>query len=678
MSNRLAGESSPYLQQHANNPVSWFPWGDEAFEEAQKTKKPILLSIGYSACHWCHVMAHESFEDDAIAEVMNRLFVNVKVDREERPDVDKIYQTTHQLLTQRVGGWPLTMFLDGENQRPFFGGTYFPNEARHGMPAFSDLLEKVAVYYEKQRDQVHAQSNQLIDVLKKIDLSCGDEDVILNTVPIQKARDTFAQNFDRDFGGFGPAPKFPHATTIDRLLRHWSASANDAEPDLDSLLMSTLTLTRMANGGIFDHIGGGFCRYSVDKYWQIPHFEKMLYDNGPLLASYAQAAIATGESLFFDTANATADWMLADMLADNGGFFSSLDADSEGKEGTYYLWTPKQVKKLLGNDYIVFANHFGLDTDANFEGQWHFTVHAPIEDKKDLAAIERSKKILLAERETRIAPERDEKQLTSWNALSIRGLAISGRLLNRPDLILAATKAADFVRKNLIKNNRLYASYKDRQARFQAYFDDYAFMLDALLELLQSNWETENLSFAIQLADSMLEHFEDLERGAFYFTANDHETLIHRPKSIADEALPSGNGIAAFALQRLGFLLGEVRYLDAAERTLKSTWQSIENYPHAHVSLITALEEYLHHPEIIVIRGETKEIEYWRDSAIKLYAPQRMIFAIDANEENLPGALADKVAHEGESIAYKCIGTHCELPITTWEALAAELSGMTN
>ena len=367
MPNRLAGESSPYLQQHADNPVDWFPWGDEAFEEARKTGKPILLSVGYSACHWCHVMAHESFEDDAIADVMNRLYVNVKVDREERPDVDKIYQTAHQLLTQRGGGWPLTMFLDGDNRRPFFGGTYFPSEPRHGLPAFTDLLQKVSVFYQEQRDEIRTQSKQLLDIFKTLEPAGSDDATPLTAQPLQQARDTFAETFDRDYGGFGSAPKFPHATTIDRLLRHWRASANDVEPDLDALLMSTLSLTRMADGGLFDHVGGGFSRYSVDKYWQIPHFEKMLYDNGPLLALYAQAALATGESLFIDTANATADWMLADMQADNGGFFSTRDADSEGEEGLYYLWTPEQVEKLLGDDYGLFARRFGLDQEANFE-----------------------------------------------------------------------------------------------------------------------------------------------------------------------------------------------------------------------------------------------------------------------------------------------------------------------
>ena len=674
MPNRLAGESSPYLQQHADNPVDWFPWGDEAFEEARNSGKPILLSVGYSACHWCHVMAHESFEDASIAEVMNRLFVNVKVDREERPDVDKIYQTAHQLITQRGGGWPLTMFLDGENQRPFFGGTYFPNDARHGMPAFPDLLEKVASYYDEQRDEVRAQSEQLVGVFKKLEPGVSDGTIEFDAAPLQAARDTFAQSFDRDFGGFGSAPKFPHPTTLDRLLRHWRSSANDVEPDLDALVMSTLTLTRMADGGLFDHVGGGFCRYSVDRYWQIPHFEKMLYDNGPLLAIYAQAATATGETSFADTANATADWMLADMQADNGGFFSTRDADSEGEEGVYYLWTPDQVQELIGDDYAVFASRFGLDKEANFEGRWHLTVREPIADDDARAAIERSKKTLLTERLTRVAPGRDEKQLTSWNALAIRGLAIAGRSLERADLIHAASGAVDFIRENLLEDNRLLASFKDGKARFSAYLDDHAFLLDAVLELLQSRWQTQHLEFAIQIAELMLEHFEDHERGAFYFTANDHEALIHRPKSFADEAVPSGNGIAAFSLQRLGFILGETRYLDAAERTLRGAWQAIAEYPHGHVSLITALEEFLHHPEVVVIRGEPEEIARWRDSAAKVYAPRRMVFAIDAAESDLPGALADRKAIDGETVAYRCVGTHCDLPVTTWEALAADLS----
>ncbi len=673
MPNRLAKETSPYLLQHADNPVDWYPWGDEAFAAARETGKPVLLSIGYSACHWCHVMAHESFEDDGIAAVMNDLFINVKVDREERPDIDKIYQTAHQLITQRGGGWPLTMFLDGENQRPFFGGTYFPNEARYGMPAFADLLRNVATFYVDQRDDVRAQSEKILEVFTRLEPSPAGAGQALTAAPLDGARVTFEQTFDREYGGFGSAPKFPHPTTIDRLLRHWRSTANDAEPDVEALFMAALSLARMAEGGLFDHVGGGFYRYSVDRYWQIPHFEKMLYDNGPLLASYAQASIATGEKLFADAANATADWMLADMRDDNGGFYATRDADSEGHEGLFYLWDPDTARDLLGDDYAVFARRFGLDKDANFEGRWHLTVRQQISDD-EAVVIDRAKRVLLAERAKRVAPGRDEKQLTAWNALAIRGLAIAGRSLDRPELIDAAAAAVDFLQARLMREGRLLASYKDGEARFPAYLDDHAFLLDALLELLQARWNTGHLAFAQQTAELLLEHFEDGDNGGFWFTANDHEELIYRSKPLADEAVPSGNGVAAFALQRLGFLLGETRYLDAAERTLRAAWRAIDEYPHGHVSLLAALEEYLEHPEIIVLRGDQDEVSRWRDSASKVYAPRRLVFAIGRDAVNLPGALADRAPVDGDTVAYRCLGTHCEMPVTTWEALAAQLS----
>ncbi len=671
MPNRLGEETSPYLLQHADNPVDWYPWGEEAFELARETGKPVLLSVGYSACHWCHVMAHESFEDDATAELMNKLFVNIKVDREERPDVDKIYQTAHHLLTQRGGGWPLTMFLDAEDQRPFFGGTYFPKEPSHGMPSFGDLLQRVAQYHDEQREEIRQQSDKLVGVFKQLEPQ--PEDAEFTAVPLAQARDTFAETCDRDYGGFGGAPKFPHPTTIERLLRHWRSTSGDSEPDLDSLYMVSLTLKRMSDGGIFDHVGGGFCRYAVDRYWQIPHFEKMLYDNGPLLANYAQTALATGEKSFAATANATADWMLADMQADNGGFFSARDADSEGEEGLFYLWTPDEVRELLGDDYERFAAHFGLTESPNFEGRWHLTVRDEL-SKDDVELIERSKKVLLGVREERVPPLRDEKQLTAWNALAIRGLAIAGRALERPDLVDAAEGAVEFIRDNLVVDGRLLASYKDGKARFAAYLDDHAFLLDALLELLQARWSTAHLEFAIELAELLLEYFEDKELGGFWFTANDHETLIHRPKPIADEAIPSGNGVAALALQRLGFLLGETRYLKAAEGTLRVAWSTLASYPHGHVTLLNALEEYLENPEIIIMRGDEDEIAGWRESAAKVYAPSRLVFAISRDESGLLGALEDRKAVEDETVAYRCVGTHCELPVTSWEALAAQIS----
>ncbi len=685
MPNRLDTETSPYLRQHADNPVDWYPWSDEAFALARERGVPVLLSIGYSACHWCHVMAHESFEDEATAELMNKLFVNIKVDREERPDVDKIYQTAQQLLTQRPGGWPLTMFLSPYDQRPFFGGTYFPNEARYGMPAFGDLIEQVAGYFADNADDIRVQGDRLVETFGRLEPEPGDGTASIGAEPIADARNRFAQTFDKNYGGFGSAPKFPHPTTIDRLLRQWRASANDAEPDLDALFMATLTLKRMADGGIFDHLGGGFCRYSVDRYWQIPHFEKMLYDNGPLLALYAQASLATGDAFFATVAAETAQWMLDDMQAPNGGFYSSRDADSEGEEGKFYVWTQEEVDGLLDDERgSAFRQRYGMKDKPNFEGKWHLTVEQPLDaiaklvgkSESDTAElIDEARATLLEHRAQRVPPDRDDKQLTSWNALAIRGLAIAGRALEREDLCEAASDAIDFVRRELLVDGRLRAAYKDGRARFAAYLDDYAFLLDAILESLQTRWSSEHLALAIRLADDLLEHFEDTERGGFWFTANDHEDLMHRPRPFADEATPSGNGIAAFALQRLGFLLGEGRYLAAAERTLVAAWRAISEYPHGHVTLLTVLEEYLDEPEIVIIRGAEDEIRRWSRSAAKLYAPRRLVFAIPADAEQLPGALSDRAAVDGETVAYRCLGSHCELPVTSWEALAAEISG---
>ena len=680
--NRLAKETSPYLQQHADNPVDWYPWGSDALDRARREDKPILLSIGYSACHWCHVMAHESFEDGATAELMNELFVNIKVDREERPDIDRIYQTAQQLLTQRGGGWPLTMFINPQDQRPFFGGTYFPNEARYGMPAFGDLLKRVAAYYRDNRDEVRAQGQQLSTIFERLK-PAGGAGQVLDRTPIDAARDALARTFDSEFGGFGGAPKFPHPTSIDRALRHWRSTAHSEHADVEALFMATLTLTRMAEGGLYDQLGGGFCRYSVDRYWQIPHFEKMLYDNGALLALYAQAFIATGESLFGRVAGETADWMMSDMRSPDGSFYSTRDADSEGEEGKFYVWSVDELRSLLtADEYAIVARHFGLNAPPNFEGHWHLSVHETLDSiagspdggpSPGGQCLDSAKAKLLAARSARIWPGRDEKQLTSWNALAIRGLAIAGRSLGRTDLTVAASRAADFVRERLTRDGRLLASYKDGRARFAAYLDDHAFLLDALLELLQSDWQERHLDFAIELAEQMLRHFFDARNGGFYFTADDHEVLIDRPKPLADEAIPAGNGIAALALQRLGFLLGESRYLSATEKTLQYAWQAMLEYPHGHVSLITALEEYLAHPEIIVIRGEGDDIGRWRDSAAKLYAPRRLVFAIDRETSRLPGALANRRPVPGQTVAYRCVGSHCSLPLSSFEALTAAL-----
>ncbi len=681
--NRLGRETSPYLRQHADNPVDWYPWGDEAFAAARERDVPVLLSIGYSACHWCHVMAHESFEHEDTARVMNEKFVNVKVDREERPDIDRIYQTAHQLLTQRPGGWPLTMFLDPADQRPFFGGTYFPRDARYGMPAFVDLLARVAEFFRNQRDDVEQQSAQLAGIFARLESRQAAAVAALDASPLAAARKSFDEQFDRDYGGLGDAPKFPHAAVLERLLRHWRASAHEAEPDVGALYLVSLTLKRMADGGIRDHLGGGFSRYSVDRYWQIPHFEKMLYDNGPLLAVYAQAALATGEIEFRRVAVETAEWLLRRMQAEDGGFYASLDADSEGEEGRYYVWEPDEVRALLSEQaYPVVARYFGLDREANFEGRWHLAVQA---DAGELARefglgrgefealIDDARRSLLAARQRRVPPARDDKRLTSWNALAIRGLAIAARALGEPRFTTAAQRAVDFIRERLFVDGRLLASYKDGQARFPAYLDDHAFLLDALLELLQNDWRQSDLELAITLADLLLAHFHDAQDGGFFFTADDHEQLMHRGKPLTDEALPSGAGVAAIALQRLGFLLGEARYLDAAEGTLRNAWEALTQFPEAHVSLLNALEEYLGHPEIVIIRGGADEIERWRGATSQIYAPTRLVFGIDAGETALPGALADRAPRPGGTVAYRCTGSACSLPFDSLEALAREL-----
>jgi len=671
-SNRLAHETSPYLLQHADNPVDWYPWGTEALELARREDKPILLSIGYSACHWCHVMAHESFEDEATAATMNRLFVNVKVDREERPDLDKVYQVAHQILAQRGGGWPLTMFLTPGDLTPFFGGTYFPKEARYGMPAFVEILERVAGYYREHGEEVRRQNESLRNVFSDLVPPAADAGQALSATPIAESRRQLETQFDDDFGGFGAAPKFPHPSSLERLLRDWHGTASGTEPDLKALYMATLTLKRMGEGGLYDQLGGGFCRYSVDRYWMIPHFEKMLYDNGPLLALTAQAATATGDGFFRRIAVETAEWAIRDMQSPAGGFYSTLDADSEGHEGRFYVWDRKEVEALLSpREYAAFAMRFGLDREPNFEGAWHLHCFASIEsvaEQQDMTpraaaeVIDTARARLLAVRKRRVWPGRDEKILTAWNGLMVRGLAVAARALDRPDFAEAATRAVDFLRHHCLDGRQLHASFKDGRARFPAYLDDHAFLLEGLLALLEARWRTEDLDLACLLAATLVERFEDRERGGFWFTAEGADPPLYRPKGFADEATPSGNGVAAYALARLGWLLGEVRYLDSAERALRGGWASLARAPHAHSMMLTALEEHLSPPQIVILRGSAEDVARWARSLAPLYAPRRMILAVPDDAQGLPEAIASK-APRGTPVAYVCDGPQCSEPI---------------
>jgi uncharacterized protein len=680
--NHLASETSPYLRKHAHNPVEWYPWGREALERARAEKKPIHLSVGYNACHWCSVLEKESFEDQATARILNDNFVNIKVDREERPDIDRIYQIAQQMLTQRSGGWPLTMFLTHDDQRPFFGGTYFPKEARYGLPAFKDVLLRVAGYYREHAAELRTQNEALMAAFAGLNPVPAAADTELTAAPLATCRAQLARAFDSRNGGFGGAPKFPHPPTIEWLLRRWRASQREPEPDAQALYMATLTLRRMAAGGIFDQLGGGFCRYSVDEHWMIPHFEKMLYDNGALLATYATAARAGRDSLYARVVEQTAGWVLREMQSPEGGCYSSLDADSEGHEGRFYVWDREEVRAALSADeFAVFAPRFGLDREANFEGRWQLHVVAASEDiARQLgrtpaeveALLDAARGKLLALRARRVRPARDDKVLTSWNALTIRGLAIAARALARDDLAASATRMLDFIRATLWRDGRLLATYMDGRAHLSAYLDDYVYLADAILELQQVRFAAHELALARQLMDVVLEHFADTAAGGFFFTADDHETLILRSKTFSDDATPAGNGIAARVLLRLGHLLAEPRYLAAAEGTLRAAWPALLGYPQGHVSLLGALEELLDPPEIVILRGEARTIDGWRLELARLYAPHRLTLAIPAEATELPAALADKTPRAG-TVAYLCRAGTCSAPIDSLEALIEQL-----
>ena len=681
-SNHLAGETSPYLLQHAHNPVDWHPWGEQALRLAREQDKPILLSIGYSACHWCHVMAHESFEDPEVARVMNELFVNIKVDREERPDLDKIYQVAHSLLTQRNGGWPLTMFLTPDERIPFFGGTYFPKQPRFGLPGFIDILQRVAQFHRERKDAITAQNQDLMRAMQAIAAPQQVEGAELSLLPLDVARRQLEEQYDERRSGFGAAPKFPHPGSLERLLRHWQRSRAQGDTDERALEMLNHTLERMALGGINDQIGGGFCRYSTDDDWMIPHFEKMLYDNGPLLALYSQLYAATGTALFARTAQDTAEWVRREMQSPEGGYWSSLDADSEGEEGRFYIWTPDQVQATLSADeYMAFAPRYGLDREPNFEGRWYPHVFMSIEGIAarldiDSAEVERrldrARDKLFTLREQRVRPGRDDKILTAWNALMIRGMAIAARQLQRPEYAESAERALDFIRDTLWRDGRLLATYKDGRAHLNAYLDDHVYLIDAILELLQVRWRSADLQFAIELAEVVLEHFR-ADDGGFYFTADDHEALIQRPKPVHDDSQPAGNGVAARVLTRLGHLLAEPRYLDAAEATLRALWLPMEQNAFACTSLIDALEEFLDPGEAVILRGTPEAIRDWHSDCGMRCAPKRLCLAIPTDAADLPAALAEK-APQDTPVAYICTGTRCTAPIMQRAQLEQQLA----
>ncbi len=581
MANRLAHAASPYLLQHAHQPVDWHPWDAEALALARRLDRPILLSIGYAACHWCHVMAHECFEDEAIARRMNAHFVNIKVDREERPDLDRIYQQAHAALTGRGGGWPLTVFLDPETLDAFFAGTYFPPEPRHGLPAFPWVLERLATVFREQRQAVREQGAAL-----RRHLRWQQAPAPLQGDPLQAACDRALARLDRHHGGFGAAPKFPQPTLLGLLLTVPGEARAGA----------LLTLRRMAEGGLQDHVGGGFYRYSVDDRWEIPHFEKMLYDNALLLPLYARAACLTGEAVFRQAAEGIGRWLLTEMQSPEGGFYASLDADSAGGEGRFYLWTPAEVAAALGSEAALWQARFGLDGAANFEGRWHLRVSADLEtlaarfetSQAALAArLEAARARLAAWRAQRPAPARDDKILSAWNGLAIAGLAEAGRLLARPAWIAAARHAAEDLRARAWRGDHLAAVVKGAYRSEAGFLDDYACLAYGLLWLFRVQGQEADLAWAQALVTAMARRFGDVQ-GGYWFTDAEGEPLPVRPKSWHDEALPAGNGVAAWVHGELAHLGVAGTHRRQAARILAAAGAALNAQPEAHASLALA------------------------------------------------------------------------------------------
>ena len=675
MKNSLQNETSPYLLQHADNPVNWYPWGEQALALAREQDKPILLSIGYSACHWCHVMAHESFEDTAVAAVMNEHFINIKVDREERPDIDQIYQSAHHLMTQSNGGWPLTVFLTPK-QEPFYTGTYFPKTPRYQLPGFAELIPRVAAFYHERKADLASQNSKVLAAMARL-IPTASQVISVNDDTVKQGFLQLRSSFDFEHGGFGTAPKFPNPADITLLLQAAYAGNKEAE------VMALQMLTAMADGGIYDHIGGGFCRYSVDERWNIPHFEKMLYDNGQLLFLYADGYQISKNPQYKKVVEETISWIQREMLSKEEAIYSSLDADSldadgHSAEGAFYIWQLAEVKALLTQEeYVVASRCFGFDRAANFHDPhsqtqaWHAYMAATPE-ANDIALLKSVRAKLFAAREKRTRPGLDNKVLTSWNALAVKGIARASRVFNRPDWLLLAQNAIDYIRTNLWLNDKLLATCKVGQpAHLNAYLDDHAFLLDALLELMQAGFRSQDMVFAEDLAEALLAEFE-AEDGGFYFTSHHHEDLIHRPKQCYDNATPNGNGVAAVALQRLGHLLGEVRYLQSAERTLKAFDKIMQQNPAACASLLHALTEFLTPATLVIIRGEAAQLAVWRAALLQQYYPHHLCIVLDENLENLPQTLARQnlsKTNTKDVNAWVCKGVICSESIKNLQLL---------
>ena len=681
MPNRLSSETSPYLLQHANNPVDWYPWGDEALQQAKDEDKPILLSIGYSACHWCHVMERESFEDEAIAALMNEHFVSIKVDREERPDLDAVYMEAVQMLTGS-GGWPMTVFLTPDG-RPFYGGTYFPPVDRHNMPGFPRLLQSVATLYHNDRSEIDRVTSQITEQMGRTgQMAKGDGPLTVET--LHQAYTTLATNFDYQNGGTGTAPKFPQAMNLEVLLRYYRHGYNDR-----ALEMVDLTLEKMAMGGIYDQIAGGFARYSTDTYWLVPHFEKMLYDNALLARLYLHAHQATARGMYRRIAEETLDYIMREMTGPEGGFYSATDADSEGEEGKFFVWSPAEIETVLGDESGIFSGFFGVTKSGNFEGKnilnisqkaSEYSQRQGIALERLIDVVQRGKLALWAEREKRVHPLLDDKVLASWNGMMLRSFAEAGAALERQDYLDAAVRNANFLLETMRPEGKLLRTYRAGQAKLPGYLEDYSFVADGLLALYEATFDQRWLDESISLADRMIELFWDDAVGGFYDTSAEHDQLVVRPRDVLDNAQPCGGSVATDVLLKLAVITGNEDYRVKAATPLRTLRELMGRAPAGTGHWIAALDFYVSSPKEVVIIGPRD------DSATTAlmqivnggFFPNKVLVgadsADDAGKYGLP-LLEARGMVDGKPTAYVCQNYACQLPVTTPEEFAVQLEG---
>jgi uncharacterized protein len=672
--NKLIDETSPYLLQHAHNPVDWYAWGDEAFARAKAEDKPVLVSIGYSACHWCHVMEHESFEDEQTAAIMNENFINIKVDMEERPDVDRIYMDFVQMTTGS-GGWPLNVFLSPD-KLPFFGGTYFPPVNRYNMPSFQRVLTSVADAWRDKRDELLDSANEVLGEMRRVSIgeTTGES---LSAELLDTAFQSFVRYFDAANGGFGGAPKFPPAMSMEFLLRYYHRTKN-----AEALEIVTKTAVKMAHGGIYDQIGGGFHRYSVDAVWLVPHFEKMLYDNAQLARIYLHLFQATKDEFYRRIAVETLEYIRREMTAPQGGFYSTQDADSEGVEGKFFVWTPDEIEEILGPEEAqIFNFYYDVSEEGNFEGENILNVKNTLAETAEALKIaperlrevlETGREKLFDAREKRIKPFRDEKILTGWNGLMLATFAEAAAILDSAEYLEIARNNADFLLENLQADGHLLRTWKDGRSKLNAYLEDYANLADGLTGLFEASGEVRYLHEAKRLADLLITEFWDNDDGGFYFTANNHEELIVRKKDYFDNATPSGNSVAADVLLKLARLTGDERYERFAVTVFKLIASQVRRYPQGFGRILAALEFYFNPTREIVLLGASDELknEIWRE-----YLPNKVVvLAEDADDsaEFIP-LLRERTLLDGRPTAYVCENFACRRPVTSAEDLREQL-----